>query len=116
MGTLVYAGTSEYSLDDRTLAHLKLTVAHTLRRGEGFFLSWERPREEGSGRVSLWLAPEVPLVFRFSEARAPRLSLPWLEVLRRAAESAQGVRLFTPETADPAASPSEQSGGEHEWG
>ncbi|MEB4614081.1 DUF7882 family protein [Leucobacter sp. M11] len=101
MGTLVYAGSSEYSLDDRTLAHVKIAVAHALRHGEGFFLSWDRSTDEGSGRVSLWLAPAIPLAFRFAEPRSPKLSLPWLEALRRAAESEDGLRLFAEGTHDP---------------
>ncbi|WP_054145169.1 hypothetical protein [Frigoribacterium sp. RIT-PI-h] len=66
MGTLRY-GAEAISMDDRTLGHVQRAMAGKLRNGEGFLLTWRLSPDEGSGRVSLWCAPGIPLAFRYDE-------------------------------------------------
>ncbi|MGO3152703.1 MAG: DUF7882 family protein [Galactobacter sp.] len=96
MGFLTYAGSSEYEFDDRTLAHMKIAVVAKLRRRESFLMSWAYPPEKGSGRVSLWMSPEIPLVFRFSGSRQPELDREWVAGLERMANTPGGLVLETP--------------------
>ncbi len=66
VGTLRY-GAEAISMDDRTLGHVQRALAGKLRNGEGFLLTWRLSPDEGSGRLSLWCAPGIPLVFRYDE-------------------------------------------------
>ncbi|WP_437440952.1 DUF7882 family protein [Rathayibacter oskolensis] len=54
------------------LAHVKLALTAKLRRQESFLLSWPIAADQGSGRMSLWMAPTLPLQFQFSGSRPPR--------------------------------------------
>lgn len=67
MGFLHY-DTGQVSMDDRTLAHLQVVVAHKLRRDEPFMLTWTTQSSSGAGRRSIWIANGVPLRFRFDAA------------------------------------------------
>lgn len=91
MGYLMYSNCAEYEFDDRTLAHLKVAINMKLRRQECFLMSWTNPVEKGSGRVSLWLSPNIPLVFRFSGSRAPQLNEAWLRVLNELSHTPRGL-------------------------
>ncbi|MFC7432159.1 MULTISPECIES: hypothetical protein [unclassified Agrococcus] len=95
MGHLIYGGATEYAIDDRMLAHVKVAVAAKLRRQECFLLSWEIDAEHGSGRASLWMAPSIPLAFTFSGSRVPELSQVWLEALMETAASSRGMLLMS---------------------
>ncbi|MFC7430963.1 MULTISPECIES: hypothetical protein [unclassified Agrococcus] len=95
MGQLIYAGATEYAIDDRLLAHVKVAVAAKLRRQESFLLSWDIDLQHGSGRVSLWMSPAIPLEFKFSGSRVPELSQVWLEALMETANSSRGMVLLT---------------------
>ncbi|PRI12628.1 hypothetical protein [Leucobacter massiliensis] len=100
MGHLVYAGSAEYQVEDRALAHLKVAVGIKLRRKECFFLSWSNPVERGSGRVSLWLSPAIPLVFRFSGSRPPELNQTWINVLGELSHTPRGLVLMSEKEAE----------------
>ncbi|MFC4223032.1 DUF7882 family protein [Lysinibacter cavernae] len=94
MGYLIYGSSTEYEIEDRALAHLKVVIAAKLRRQECFFLNWTNEPDAGSGRVSLWLAPNIPLQFRFAGSRAPELNRLWIEVLADASNTPSGLQLF----------------------
>lgn len=94
MGNLIYAGATEYQVGDRELAHLKAVIGAKLRRQECFFVGWTIDPDQGSGRVSLWIAPGIPLQFRFSGSRQPALNSAWLEVLAEMANTARGLVLI----------------------
>lgn len=100
MGHLVYAASVEYPVEDRALAHLKVAVAMKLRRQESFFLSWTNPVERGSGRVSLWLSPSIPLIFKFSGSRTPELNETWIDVLGELSNTPRGLILITEKEAE----------------
>ena len=93
MGQLIYASTFEARFDDRVLAHLQIVIVAKLRRQESFAFSWSKPREEGSGRASLWLHPAIPLVFTFHGGRTPTISRPWIDALMSSANSSGGLRI-----------------------
>lgn len=100
MGFLIYSGAQEYEFEDRTLAHLKAAITFKLRHQESFLLSWVNPPERGSGRVSLWLAPSIPLAFRFSGSRAPSLNKNWLSVLNELSNTPRGLVVVSEEEAE----------------
>lgn len=99
MGKLVYAGGHEYVFDDHLLLHLKVVIQSKLMRGESFPLRWTRSVDEGSGRVSLWISPNVPLVFLFGAEQRTPLSKPWIEVLAELANSPQGLEVLSEQDA-----------------
>lgn len=100
MGYLQYGNGSEYEIEDRALAHLKVAVGQKLRRQECFFVSWTNSVEKGSGRISLWVSPNIPLVFRFSGSRVPDLNSVWLDVLRDLSHTPRGMVLVTEDEAE----------------
>lgn len=96
----MYGFGTEYEIDDRTLAHLKVVIAAKLRRQENFFLSWTNEPEAGSGRISLWLSPSIPLQFRFYGSRQPQLNRAWLEVLTDLSHTARGLIIVSEAEAE----------------
>lgn len=92
MAQLIYNAGTAYEFDERTLAHLKIAITLKLRLRESFLLNWVVPSESGSGRRSIWLAPDLPITFRFRDNTPPQLNRLWLDALSR---SAQGVRGMT---------------------
>lgn len=92
MGRLIYGALgSEFEFDDRMLAHLRVVIVMKLRRRESFTLSWELGAGAGSGRVSLWLDPSIPLQFRFLGGREPALNRAWIDALASVAASSAGL-------------------------
>lgn len=100
MGYLIYGNASEYEIDDRALAHLKVVVGTKLRRQECFFLNWANEPEKGSGRISVWVSPTIPLQFRFSGSRPPTLNRVWLEVMSDLSHTSRGLVLLTEAEAE----------------
>ncbi|MBK0417838.1 hypothetical protein JD276_02155 [Leucobacter sp. CSA1] len=100
MGHLVYDGAAEYEIEDRMLAHLKAAVGIKLRRQECFFISWANPVERGSGRISVWVSPHIPLVFRFSGSRPPELNPAWIDVMNRLANTPRGLIMISEQDAE----------------
>ncbi len=101
MGSLVYGSAeTRVTIDDRTLAHLKVVIVTKFRRNEAFLLSWTVPANEGSGRASLWLHPSIPLRFDFEDGRRPRLNRAWLEEMTLASMSTLGLELGGDEPDD----------------
>ncbi|GAB2522773.1 hypothetical protein [Paramicrobacterium agarici] len=100
MGYLQYGSASEYEFDDRTLAHLKVVVVSRLRRQESFLLSWATEPSAGSGRTSIWIAPTIPLQFRFSGSRPPALNKTWIDVMSRLSHSSRGLVVVSEEEAE----------------
>jgi hypothetical protein len=95
MGTLLYGSPpSDVEMDDRLLAHLKVVIVQKMRRNEPFLISWEVAPVDGSGRMSLWMHPSIPLQFKFVGSRAPTLNSDWLDALARASMSVDGLRIM----------------------
>ncbi len=91
MGFLYYNGVVEFEFEDRTLAHLKAAIGTKLRRQESFLLNWTNPPENGSGRVTLWISPAIPLVFKFAGNTPPTLNNAWVQVLIETANTPRGM-------------------------
>ena len=100
MGTFAYGNSGEYEFEDRTLAHLKVAISMKLRRQECFFLSWSNPAERGSGRVSLWMSPNIPSTIRFSGSKAPELNEVWLRVLNELSHTPRGLVVISEREAE----------------
>lgn len=93
MGKLIY-GTSDIEIDDRTLAHLKIVMLTKLRRNESFAFSHVNSVAAGSGRLTVWMNPAVPLEFHFHGSRSPELNREWVEALLSSANSPEGLRVL----------------------
>lgn len=94
MGVLVYAGALRHEIDDRALAHLEAAIVTKLRHQESFMLSWTLRPEQGSGRISLWISPAIPLQLEYSGSRRPTLNRDWVEAMVRLSSSARGLILI----------------------
>lgn len=99
MGYLLY-DSHEYEFEDRTLAHVKIAVTNKLRKQESFLLSWTMTPERGSGRISLWMTPSIPLGFRFSGSRSPQLNEAWVKVLQELSNSPRGLVVVSEKEAE----------------
>lgn len=92
MGKLLYSAAQfSATFTDRELAHLKLVMVAKLRRNEPFTFSWDKP--EG-GRVSLWIAGQVPLIFEFDNATPVEINRDWIDEMSQAASSLNGLVLI----------------------
>jgi hypothetical protein len=98
MGTLTYAGI-DYKIEDRVLAHLKIAITAKLRVGEAFLLNWQIPAEDGSGRISLWVSPQIPLSYRFNGSKVPELNKYWIDALARSSHGFRGMVVMDEEQA-----------------
>ena len=91
MGYLIYGPGAEYEIDDRTLSHLKIAVVAKLRLQESFLINWAVPSDLGSGRVSLWISPYIPIRFRFARSQPPELNRVWLEAMAVSSHGQRGL-------------------------
>jgi hypothetical protein len=99
MGKLHYGQLISAEFEDRLLAHLEIVMASKLRRGEGFLFSWKEDAGGAAGRVTIWVHPSLPLVYRYSGSRTPSINRSWIEALSQSASSAGGLRVI-PEPAE----------------
>jgi len=83
----------EIEFDDRVLAHLQIVIGTKLRRHESFFFSWKDDPVVGNGRSSIWIAPSIPLFFKFATLGRPAINREWLEELTVSSNNAQGLFL-----------------------
>lgn len=91
----LYYGNNSYAveIDDRPLAHLKVTILSALRAGRSLAFSFERSTDMGSGRETLWISPASEIRFRFNGSRSPRINDEWLKAMMATATSSTGLRL-----------------------
>jgi hypothetical protein len=93
VGQLIYDTATRTTIDDRALAHLQIVMINKLRRRESFAFSWKYPASEGDGRGTVWIAPGLPLQFRFSGSRPPAINPAWVDALLDCANTAAGLHL-----------------------
>jgi len=116
MGAMIYGSPAmELEFDDRTLSHLQVAIGSKLRRGESFFFSWLEVQKNADSRSSVWLSPGIPLMFKYSGGRSPRLNMVWLRALEEAANSGRGLILLpepdgSEESKERSTSPSARTG------
>jgi hypothetical protein len=94
MGVLRYDVVSTVDFEDRALAHLEIVIANKFRRNESFNFSWVKDSDIGSGRVTIWMHPAIPLVYEYAGSRTPSINKAWLEGLMQTANSGGGLRLI----------------------
>lgn len=99
LGRFVYDGNNRVEIEDRTLAHLQMTVGAKLRRGEAFFFTWKDDLSVGKGRTTVWMHAGASLVFTFHGSRTPQINRAWLEALMYTANSPTGLYVV-PEPAE----------------
>lgn len=88
--TILYDSTV-IDFDDRTLTHLQIVIVNKFAKHEAFLMSWRDDRSTGGGRSSAWLAPTIPLFFKFLGGRVPDVNTEWLLTLGKSAESSTGL-------------------------
>ncbi|WP_298863430.1 hypothetical protein [uncultured Microbacterium sp.] len=72
MGTLEYnSSRPPIDVDDSTLAHLKIIIGTKLRRHESFMMTWVPDTDAGTGRLTIWMNPSIPLIIAFDGKEAP---------------------------------------------
>lgn len=84
MGSFEY-GSSQYSctVEDEVLVHLETVIIDKLRHGERFALHWVDPDAPGGG-TTLWMAPDIPVQFVYTDPVRPQVSVAWLRDLTTA--------------------------------
>jgi hypothetical protein len=91
MGTIQYPASQFVArFTDRELAHLKLVIVAKLRRNEPFTFSLDKP---DGGRVSLWIAAQIPLVFEFDDSTPIEINREWIDEMNQSASSLSGLVL-----------------------
>jgi hypothetical protein len=100
MGELIYGDGVHYELDDRTLAHIRQAAGAKLRRNQSFYLSWVPEGADDAARVSLWLAPTIPLQLRFYGNRPPSLNDDWLRALDMTGATDAGMFVMSESDAE----------------
>jgi hypothetical protein len=101
MGRLLYgARQTEFEIEDRALAHLKVVITSKLRRNESFSFSWHLTNGDQADdrRITVWVNPNIELQFHFADDSPPPINRRWLEALIVTANSAGGLWL-SPEPA-----------------
>jgi hypothetical protein len=94
MGTLYYGAVrTPITVEDRTLAHVKVLITSKLRRNESFLLSWTEPVDTGSGRGSVWIHPYLDIIYRFDGGTQPALDRELLDQMAMEASSSSGLRV-----------------------
>lgn len=74
MGRLKYDGiAAPITIDDATLAHLKIIIGTKLRRNESFLMTWLRDDGGEDARTTIWVHPAIPIQFGFDEPVQPRI-------------------------------------------
>lgn len=100
MGHLIYGASTEFEIEDRALAHLRVVILTKLRVQESFLVNWSMSREEGSGRNSIWISPGIPIQFRFASSLTPELNHNWLRALLDSANLNTGLMLMSESEAE----------------
>ncbi|QYH36250.1 hypothetical protein [Salinibacterium sp. M195] len=95
MGELIYGSGTRYSIEDRTLAHIRVVTGARLRRHESFYLSWVSTNDPDMGRVSVWLSPSIPLQFHFFGNTPPKINPDWISALELNAAGDRGMVIMT---------------------
>ena len=94
MGRLMYDSTTAVDFDDRTLAHLQIVIGTKLRRKESFSFNWSNSGPDGDRTNSLWIAPDIPLHFKYYGSRQPEINATWIQQLSALSNSSAGLRLI----------------------
>ncbi|WP_430736006.1 hypothetical protein [Leucobacter chromiiresistens] len=75
-------------------------IGQKLKKQETFFLSWNKPHDQGDGRMSIWLSPYVSIAFHFSGSRDPELSKALVLALNALAHTSRGLIALSEDEAN----------------
>jgi len=106
MGSLIYGVAPAIEIEDRALRHVQAVIISKLRRDESFSFSWDNePDVEGDTAVArggshgtVWISKSSSLYFSYDDASRGPLNREWLDLLSRASNSVNGLRVL-PEPA-----------------
>ncbi len=70
MGSITYDH-AIVQFDDRVLSHLQIVIVEKFLKNESFLMSWKDSPNIGDGRGSIWLAPNIPIYFKFLGSKVP---------------------------------------------
>lgn len=115
MGILYYAN-HEFEFDDVVLAHIQVVITQKLRKREAFFLNWRRSVNVGSGRMSVWISPEVPVSFSGSALRQKDLNQEWIDAMTDASNTTSGIDVLGIAKVPPPPAPRRRSAAEQAVG
>jgi hypothetical protein len=93
MGKLVYDRVVSVDFEDRVLAHLQVVIGMKLRRQESFYFSWKDDQAVGDGRTTIWLHPNVSLLYKYYGSRQPQISPAWIHALELSANTNIGLQI-----------------------
>jgi len=91
VGKFIYDSNIKVDFEDRLLAHLQAVIMAKVRRGESFPFTWKDDISTGGGRTTVYIHPNVSLVFKYHGGRNPQLSSAWLHALTYNANSGRGL-------------------------
>jgi len=91
MGKIIIETATKVEFEDRLLAHLEHVITSKLKRGESFTFTWKDDVSVGGGRTSVWIHPNVDLIFKFHGGRVPALNPEWLRALTYTAAGPRGL-------------------------
>ena len=92
MGELRTRG-QRVTVADGELAHLFIVVRRRFAEHGSFPLTWTLPTTEGSGRRTIFLAPQVPVSFHFRHDRQQQVDGDGVRRMLAASYQAGGVQL-----------------------
>jgi hypothetical protein len=104
VGKFIYDSDIKVDFEDRILAHLQAVILAKVRRSESFSFSWKDDPSTGGGRTTVYIHPNVSLVFKYHGWRTPQLNPAWLHALTYNANSGRG--LYVCPEPDPGSAPS----------
>ncbi|WP_441328005.1 DUF7882 family protein [Leucobacter tardus] len=99
VGILHYA-TQAFDFNDVVLAHLRFVVVQKIRKRESFYVNWTRDPGVGSGRVSIWVSPEIPLAFYMPELAEKDWHPEWVAQMMEEGNSVHGITVRGISTKD----------------
>lgn len=102
MGQLIYDSSLHINVSDRMLAHLQVAIAVKLHSHEGFLFSWRNDTDGDGGRGSIWMHPDISILFRFTDRLTQTLNPRWVDALVSSANSAEGMSCLPEPGALPA--------------
>jgi hypothetical protein len=94
MGRLIYGARGvRIEMEDLLLAHLQVLAISKLRRGESFSMSWSEQIDGIDCSRSIWLNPQVELVWEYTSVRPSKLDPRRLESMATQAASNGGLNI-----------------------
>jgi hypothetical protein len=90
VGILHYSSQA-FEINDVALAHLRLVVNQKIRKRESFYVNWIREPSAGSGRVTIWVSPDLPIAFHVPELSKADWHPEWVQQMLEEGHSSHGI-------------------------